>query len=44
MTRIVEQLLMGRRQGEDDTDLIEIGEKQLRLIVLGAMQWKNNAI
>ncbi len=44
MTRIVEQLLMGRRHGDDDADLIEIGEKQLQLIVLGAMQWKSKAI
>lgn len=42
MIRIVEQLLMARRRGEDDKALIELGEKQLRLIVLGALQWRSS--
>ncbi len=44
MTHIVEQLLLARRRGEGDAELIETGEKQLRLIVLGAMQWRNSGL
>lgn len=39
MMRIVEKVLMANRQGEDDVQLIKLAEQQLRLILLGALQW-----
>jgi len=44
MIRIVEQLLMARRRGEDDAEWIDMGEKQLRLVVLGALQWRSSEL
>ncbi len=41
MIGIVEQVLSSRRRGQDDEELIQIAEKQLRLIVLGVPQWRS---
>jgi hypothetical protein len=43
MTRIVEQLLIDNRYDQNIVELIDLGEKQLRLILLGAGQWRINA-
>jgi AcrR family transcriptional regulator len=42
MTRIVEQLLIDNRHDQNIVDLIDLGEKQLRLILLGAAQWRTH--
>lgn len=41
MLRITEQLVLARRRGEDDSAFIEMAEKQLRIIVLGASHWRS---
>lgn len=40
MVSIVEQVLATRPRGQDDAELISTAEKQLRLILLAAPQWK----
>ena len=42
MIQIVTQQLMGRPRGEDDAELIQKAEKQLRLIALGANAWHSS--
>ncbi len=43
MIQIATQQLMARPRGEDDDELIELAEKQLRLIALGAGLWHSSA-
>lgn len=43
MTRIVEQLLIDNRYHQNIVELIDLGEKQLRLILLGASQWRSQS-
>lgn len=43
MMRIVEQVLMAPRSGERDEELVRMAEKQLRLIILGAIQWRSES-
>ena len=43
MTRIVEQLLIDNRHDQNIVELIDLGEKQLRLILLGAAQWRTHS-
>lgn len=40
MVGIVEQVLASRRRGQDDAELIETAEKQLRLILLAVPNWQ----
>ncbi|MDF1693920.1 MAG: TetR family transcriptional regulator [Zhongshania sp.] len=42
MIQIVNQQLMARPRGEDDAELINLAEKQLRLIALGASLWQSS--
>lgn len=42
MIRVVEQVLISRRRGEDDAALINTASKQLRLVILGAPHWRSS--
>ena len=44
MIQIVTQQLMGRPRGEDDAELIQKAEKQLRLVALGANAWHSKEL
>ncbi|MGJ8667908.1 MAG: TetR family transcriptional regulator [Oceanococcus sp.] len=41
MTGIVELVLINRRREKDDSELIRVAEKQLRLILLGTPAWRS---
>ncbi len=44
MIGIVEQVLVNRRREHDDSALIKVAEKQLRLILLGTPAWRSKPV